>query len=352
MFEHETTVLKEDLSTEFVFNGEQLASYLFLVFNQEGLANEDKTIEALLVDLKSRVKTEPQIYVVMMSILNILKLCIDAEIKQATKEEKTKVMIIGENTIEQALTTIQFFRKKADTKAQRIYQLIVDIIKTYKHYSHMSDVEIGEFNRLASIALQAKQDSSHQDGTKVLTAHFDYSMKLYQERADVDFLDNYPKIHWLIKTDDFRQLLNDQNQLSSPNQWELSTVAYHPDEEVEALWGTDLGIGVELDGEVIWASNEDARSDNRFPDIPEIAHRKFPWGDGQALIMGYDSFLKAQQRVDEALMGNGGHNEVILKRWKIKALVVDKDKVKEKNKQTIDELIGIAKNHDIIVRFV
>lgn len=352
MFEHETTVLKEDLSTKFVFNGEQLASYLFLILNQEGLANGDKAIEDLLVDLKFRVKTEPQIYVAMMSILNILKLCIDADINQATKEEKTKVTILGENTIEQALTTIQFFRKKADTKAQQLYQLIVDIIKTYKHYSHMSDAEIGEFNRLASIALQVKQDSTHQGETKVLTAHFDYSIRLYQERANIDFLEKYPKIHWLMNAEDFKKLLNDQNQLDSPRQWELSTVAYHPDEEIKALWGVDLGIGVELNGEVIWASNEDARSDNRFPDIPEIAHRKFPWGDGQALIMSPDSFLKTLQRVDESLMGNGGHNEVILKRWKIKTLVVDKDKATVKNKQIIDELIAIAKEHDIPIRFV
>ena len=90
---------------------------------------------------------------------------------------------------------------------------------------------------------------------------------------------------------------------------------------------------MQIVGEVVWAANSDARSDNKYVDEQGMTH-KYSSGDAMGLILDEDTFLRTHER--------SGHNELVVAEWNIGAIVVDFQRLKESAESVSGQLTEVA----------
>ena len=307
---------------ETVLNGEQLSLFIrTFLKNAEIIASDDsRDLEVILVELQNKVKEHPLVYVAAKKIIRAIKEMIE-QIMAAAPPEKVSVRKF-DNIV--PFSTKKFFLNEADSQAKSMYEKVVLICQEYEHYSHLNDEEIAEFERLAQAAQAEKSAQPRERNAQVLTAHYNFILDKFRERADQEFLGGLHKVHWFMNIQAMRSFF-DTLTLGpvAGGQWELSTVAYDEGEQQNCSWG--MGIGVELQGATIWAANSDSRSDNKVAEFP---NRKFTYGDNQGLILGKSSFLRTEDRIHWLLTGPS-HNELIIRDWQPVRIVVDQSKLRK-----------------------
>lgn len=314
------TILSPKLSSpegneRFVLCGEEFTTLFVAYLKKAGIIDDENagSSEIIFADLLQRVKQEPSIYVAMKRMLLVIKNETEKLMVTAPREKLGKVQF----DLFVPFSTVKFFNTEADAVAKKLYENIVLVVKEYERYSHLSEAEIQTFQTLTQAAQSEKRKPLPEQDSKLVIAHYQYLQDKFKERADQEYLRSLHKVHWFSNPKSLSEFVKSLQAASPGEQWELSTVGYDNSEQQQCMWG--MGIGIELQGETIWAANSDSRSDNRFAQYP---HRKFSYGDAQGMILGANSYLHAEERIHEALTGPS-HNELIIRNWQPVAFIVD-----------------------------
>lgn len=334
-----------DMQESAVLRGVELSTSVLAFLRNNSLIDREDTrsLDTIFDEFVQRVKQEPRIYVAMKRILLAIKTMIEALMVQAPREKLGK----SQFDLFVPFSSKRFFTNEADRPAVQVYEKVVTVIRQYENYSCLNDEEIEVFKSLSQLAQSEKAKALEDQDRQVVIANYAYLQEKFSERADQEFLHSLHKVHWFMNAQSLSDLVRAITVASNGEQWELSTVAYDQTEQQHCMWG--MGIGIELQGETIWAANSDSRSDNRVAQYP---HRKFSYGDAQGMILGPDSYLHSEERIHETLTGPS-HNELIVRNWNPVAFVVDVailkkqlsdgSKISERDVSSgVDEVYGVA----------
>lgn len=209
-----------------------------------------------------------------------------------------------------------------EVSGSQVFTAVREAINRYADFSHLSDGEVAAYKK-------HQAECSGKKGFKAYEACH-WLRERFIERSDQEFLQSLSGIHWCSSIDGLKKTLSDPYVQGS----EMSCEGYLPSEETISRWGK--GIGVMLKGDVVWAANSDARSDNKFVDADGMTH-KYSWGDGgrgMGLILDDDTFLRVEER--------SGHNELVINKWKAQAIVVDFQRLRKLGASISEKLSEIA----------
>jgi hypothetical protein len=299
--------------------------------------NNSKALIHELSTLKERVKSEPFIYKSLMEIKkkiendieNIKKTNPEIAIKKKMNMELPK----SQNEIIKTISGIDGIEIK------NIYEVICETCSEYENYSHLSNDEIKTYHDLHKQDREINKDPEiASGGRKKSNQAYEYIKKLYNERVDREFIQSVQTIHWTYNLIDLEKMLSLHQKTKN---WDISTVGYKKEESTPSQWGD--GTGILIKGDVVWASNQDARSDNKT--LPkghkDYDGKKYSYGDSMGMILNESSFLNLDTRGD-------GHNEFVVTNWEPEAIIIDQDR-KNFDNEDLENILNIAKRYKIKV---
>jgi hypothetical protein len=147
----------------------------------------------------------------------------------------------------------------------------------------------------------------------------EFIRSLWNKKADHNFFDSIVKIHWVKSEEGLKQLL------SIPKESVLCCNGYYENEKIEGeTWSN---IGVILDGDVVFASNNDLESG--WGNMKKLINNT----KGKSISLNKDTFLSNQEisnKTNKSVSRQAG-NEILITNFKIKEIVVreDNEQVKE-----------------------
>ncbi len=290
-----------------------------------------------LSKLRKRVKSEPLIYKYLMEIKKKIKNDIE-NIKKTNPEIaiKKQMNVEGFKSEKQIIKTISDI---GGIEIKNIYEVICKVCSEYENYSHLSDGEIKFYHNLYEQDVESNKNPEIMSREKKKNNQaYEYIKNLYNDRVDREFIQSVQTIHWTYNLIDLERMLSSHQKTKS---WDISTVGYKKEESTPSQWGG--GIGVLIKGDVVRASNQDARSDNRT--LPkghnDYDGKKYSRGDRMGMILNESSFLNLDTRGDS-------HNEFVVTNWEPESIIIDQDR-KNFDNEDLRNILDMANDYKIKV---
>lgn len=177
---------------------------------------------------------------------------------------------------------------------------------------------------------------SEKDDLQKSNNKADLIRNLWNKKADHVFFNSLIKIHWIKKLDNLEKLF------SIPKSSELCCNGFYKDDKIE--YETWSNIGVILDGDVVFAGNQDLETG--WEGMKKVISNS----NGKSISLNKDTFLSMSEIASKTKFLAQAGNELIVTNFEIKEIIIKnngipftEDDIKKIEKLTISKNIPLKR---------